>query len=357
MKVVRGFAGDGALGGEWLRGSGPDSDIVISSRVRLARNLRGHRFGIQADPDERTSIEEEVRAGLARTTFSEEMNYVPLAEAAPLDAEMLVERHLISKELARSDGPRGVCYAPSESVSIMVQEEDHLRVQVLRSGLQLDSAWEAIDALDSRISKHLDFAFSSRYGYLTCCPTNVGTGMRASVMLHLPALVYTKHIEKVFQAGSKMSLAVRGLYGEGTQPSSDFFQISNQVCLGVSENDVLDRLQRVVPQFINYERKVRDALLQSDRAPLEDKCWRAYATLRAARTISSEETLEMLSAVRLGVNLRILPSRVTIDTVNELFIVTQPAHLQRLSTGPLEPKARDIARADLLRTRLGAIGE
>jgi len=355
VKLVRGFSGDGALGGEWLRGTGPDSDIVISSRVRLARNLRGHRFGIQADPDERSAIEEEVRTGLSRTTFSEEMLYVPLAETPSLDAEVLVERHLISKELARSEGPRGVCYAPGEGVSVMVQEEDHLRLQVLRSGLQLEAAWEAADAIDTRISHHLDYAFSSRYGFLTCCPTNVGTGMRASVMLHLPALVYTKHIEKVFQAGAKMSLAVRGLYGEGTQPSSDFFQISNQVCLGVSESDVLDRLQRVVPQFIQYERKVREALVQSDRAALEDKCWRAYAALRAARTISSEETLEMLSAVRLGVNLRLLPQRVTIETVNELFITSQPAHLQRLSTGPLEPSARDVARATLVRERLGPI--
>ena len=355
MKIVHGFEGNGSLGGEWLRGSGPDADIVISSRIRLARNLRGHRFGVQADSDERAGIEEEVRSGLGRTSFPEDMLYAPLSETPALDAEVLVERHLISKELARAEGPRGACYAPSENVSVMVCEEDHLRIQVLRSGLQLETAWEAIDGIDSRISKHLDYAFSSRYGYLTCCPTNVGTGMRASVMLHLPALVYTKHIEKVFQAGAKMSLAVRGLYGEGTQPSSDFFQISNQVCLGVAENDVVDRLQRVVPQFIQYERKVREALLESDRAALEDKCWRAYAALRAARTLTSEDTLEMLSAVRLGVNLKILPPRVTIETVNELFIISQPAHLQRLSTGVLEPKARDVARATLVRNRLGAI--
>jgi protein arginine kinase len=179
--------------------------------------------------------------------------------------------------------------------------------------------------------------------------------MRASVMLHLPALVCTKHIDKVFQAGAKMSLAVRGLYGEGTQPSSDFFQISNQVCLGMTENDVIDRLHRVVPQFIQYERKVREALLQSDRPALEDRCWRAYSVLRSARSITSEETLEYLSAVRLGVHLHLLPSRVTIDVVNELFVLSQPAHLQRLATGPLEPKARDVARATMIRTRLGPV--
>ena len=355
MSAPRNFEDLFSTTSPWLLGEGPHAEMVLSTRIRLARNLRGHRFGIQADPEERAAIEDEVRAGLGRTTFPDEMLYIPLADAPPLDAEVLVERHLISKELARAEGPRGVCYAPGENVSIMVQEEDHLRIQVLRSGLQLDTAWEAADAADTRISKHLDYAYSARYGYLTCCPTNVGTGMRASVMLHLPALVYTKHVEKVFQAGAKMSLAVRGLYGEGTQPSSDFFQISNQVCLGVAENDVVDRLQRVVPQFIQYERKVREALLESDRAALEDKCWRAYAALRAARTLTSEDTLEMLSAVRLGVNLKILPPRVTIETVNELFIISQPAHLQRLSTGVLEPKARDVARATLVRNRLGAI--
>lgn len=355
MRTVRAFEGSGTLGGEWLRGTGPDADIVISSRIRLARNLRGHRFGVQADADEKAAIEEEVRSGLARTEFAEEMNYLALATAQPLDAEVMLERHLISKELARAEGPRGVCWSQGENVSVMVQEEDHIRLQVLRSGLQLETAWETADSVDTKIGRHLEFAFSSRYGFLTCCPTNVGTGLRASVMLHLPALVYTKHIEKVFQAGAKMNLAVRGLYGEGTQPTSDFFQISNQQCLGASEGDVIDRLQRLVPQFIQYERKVREALLQSDRAALEDKCWRAWAVLRSARTITSEETLEMLSAVRLGVNLALLPSRVTIETVNDLFIVSQPAHLQKLATGPLEPKARDVARADLTRARLGAV--
>ena len=209
--------------------------------------------------------------------------------------------------------------------------------------------------MDDLLAKHVEYAFSSRYGYLTCCPTNVGTGLRASVMLHLPALVYTKHIEKVFQAGGKMNLAVRGLYGEGTQAEGDFYQISNQVCLGVSEGDILERLSRIVPQFIAYERNVREQLLKSDRAALEDKVWRAFATLRAARTITSTETLELLSAIRLGVNLRLLPTELTIETVNELFITSQPAHLQKLSTGPMEPKERDIARAGLVRKRLGEL--
>jgi protein arginine kinase len=353
MRIAESFEPHGGPGGEWLSGRGPDADIVISSRVRLARNVRGHRFLIQAPEEERGELEQELRGILARVDFGEEMVYIPLQTTGAIEAEVLVERHLISRELARADGPRAVCCSPGEGTSIMVCEEDHLRLQVLRSGFQLDAAWEAADGLDDRVAKHVEYAFSSRYGYLTCCPTNVGTGMRASVMMHLPALVYTKHIEKVFGAGGKMGLAVRGLYGEGTQAEGDFFQISNQVCLGVSEADVLEKLARIVPSFVDYERKVRDQLARTDRAALEDKVWRAYATLRAARTITSTETLELLSAIRLGVNLGLLPKPLTIETVNELFVSSQPAHLQKLGGGPLEPKQRDVARASLLRKRLG----
>jgi protein arginine kinase len=310
---------------------------------------------VQAADEEKAELETELRAALQRVEFGEEMIYLPLAAAPLLDAEVLVERHLISRELARADGPRAVCYSPGENTSIMVCEEDHLRLQVLRSGFQLDAAWDAADRLDDLVAKQAEYAFSSRYGYLTCCPTNVGTGLRASVMMHLPTLVYTKHIDRVFGAGGKMGLAVRGLYGEGTQAEGDFFQISNQVCLGVSEGDVLEKLAKIVPQFVEYERKVRDQLAKTDRAALEDKVWRAYATLRAARTITSTETLELLSAIRLGVNLELLPKTLTIETVNELFVSSQPAHLQKLATGPLEPKERDIARASMLRRKLGEL--
>jgi protein arginine kinase len=355
MRIVDAFEGDGTSGGEWLSQRGAHSDIVISSRVRLARNVRRHRFAVKAESEERAEIEQELRYALGRVQFDEDMVYVDLGAASPLDAELLVERHLVSRELARGEGPRAACYAPSETVCVMVCEEDHLRLQVLRSGFELDDAWALADEIDDRIARRVDYAFSSRYGYLTCCPTNVGTGLRASVMLHLPALVYSKHIEKVFQAGSKMNLAVRGLYGEGTQALGDFYQISNQVALGLSEADVLERLNRVVPQFIDYERRLRDALLKGDRARLEDRVWRAYGVLRAARTITSDETLELLSAIRLGVNLGMLPGELTIETVNELFITSQPAHLQNLSQGTMEPRERDVARAELLRRRLGPL--
>ncbi len=353
MDTVTDYGGDHAAGGEWLSGTGPEAEIVISSRVRLARNLAGHRFLSRAEPTEREDIEREVRTALEGVNFPDEMVYLDLNKARQLDADLLVERHLISRELARGEGPRAVCYSSNEAVSIMVCEEDHLRVQVLRSGLQLDAAWQFADQIDDAIGERLEYAFSSRYGYLTCCPTNVGTGIRASVMLHLPALVYTKHIDRVFAAGAKMDLAVRGLYGEGTQATGDFYQISNQKALGRSEDELLSTLNDLVPQFVAYERKVRDALLKGDRAALEDKVWRGLALLRAARTVSSDEALELLSAVRLGRNLELLPPELTTELLNELFMTAQPAHLQRFSTGEQEPKERDIHRANLMRKKLG----
>jgi protein arginine kinase len=233
----------------------------------------------------------------------------------------------------------------------MVNEEDHLRIQGLRSGFQLRATWEQVDDIDSRLEKHLDYAFSPQFGYLTVCPTNVGTGMRASVMLHLPALVMTRQIDKVFQAVSKINLAVRGLYGEGTQASGDFYQFSNQPTLGKSEVEIIENIERVVPRIIEYERTVRDGLLEQRREVIEDKVWRAYGMLQTARTINSEETMDLLSAVRMGVNLKIIRD-VEISTVNELFILTQPAHLQKMERSELNGPERDVTRATFIRNRL-----
>jgi protein arginine kinase len=233
----------------------------------------------------------------------------------------------------------------------MVNEEDHLRIQGLCSGFQLRETWERVDEVDSRLEQHLDYAFSSQYGYLTVCPTNCGTGLRASVMLHLPALVMTRQIDKVFQAVSKINLAVRGLYGEGTQASGDFYQISNQPTLGKSEVEIIERIEGVIPKIIEYERTVRENLVEQKREVVEDKVWRAYGMLQTARTINSEETMDLLSAVRMGVNLRIIPN-VEIRTVNELFIFTQPAHLQKLERAELNSPERDITRAKFIRNRL-----
>jgi protein arginine kinase len=337
--------------GEWLRGEGPESDIVISSRVRLARNLATHRFVPSADPAQRQEVAAEVSSAIERAAF-DDVAYVSLTERPRLDRLLLLERHLISKELATGDGPRGVAFNSGEMRSIMVNEEDHIRIQALRSGLQTDAAWADVNEVDSRLEGLVPFAFEAGYGYLTACPTNVGTGMRVSVMLHLPALVALKQIDKVFQAVAKMNLAVRGLYGEGTQAHGDFYQISNQVTLGKSEAEILADVNRVVPQIVRYERRARDLWADEDLRGLEDRVWRASGLLRSARKISSDETMDLLSAVRMGVNLGILPSP-SVAAINELFIQIQPAHLQLREGAELSDDERDAARAELIRETLG----
>jgi len=339
--------------GEWLRGSGPESDIVISSRVRLARNLSRFPFLTRATEEQRSEIHESIRRALAHLGLAENGHcYVDLAESNDLTSRFLLERHLISRELANGSGGRGVLFNKSEMLAVMVNEEDHLRIQAIRAGFEVDGAFAEIKSIDDRLDEELEFAYSDEFGYLTACPTNVGTGMRASVMLHLPALVFTKQVDKVFASVTKINLAVRGFYGEGTQASGDFYQISNQVTLGIGEEDILELLGRVVPKIVTYEREVRDHLLSKDRLSLEDRIWRAFGVLKAARSISSEETMDLLSSVRLGVNLGLLEN-VDIATVNELFILTQPAHLQRLERRDLTPSERDATRADFIRRQLG----
>ncbi|MHC4849934.1 MAG: protein arginine kinase [Planctomycetota bacterium] len=339
--------------GEWLRGSGPESDIVISSRVRLARNLAGYPFLTRATEEQRQTIHDSVQAalgdlGLTRNGHS----YINLDESDELTSMFLLERHLISRELANGSGDRGVLFNRSEMLAIMVNEEDHLRIQAIRAGFQVREAFADTVDVDDGLDELLQFAFSQRFGYLTACPTNVGTGMRASVMLHLPALVFTKQIDKVFASVTKINLAVRGFYGEGTQASGDFYQISNQVTLGVSEDEIMNLLERIVPRIVSYEREVREHLMSKEKVRLEDKVWRALGVLQSARRISSEETMDHLSSVRLGVNLGLI-NEMNIGTVNELFILTQPAHLQRLNNRDLDTGERDAARAGFIRKHLG----
>ena len=336
--------------GEWLRGTGPESDIVMCSRIRLARNLADFPFINRANRVERTGIEAAVRNSLEGPGF--ELAYQDVNALNALDRQFLVERQLISRELSAAEGPRGVAFGVSESVSIMVNEEDHLRIQVMHSGMSLHEVWEQINALDDQIESHLTYAFSPQLGYLTACPTNVGTGIRVGVMLHLPALVQTKQIDKVFRALHKINLAVRGLYGEGTQAFGDFYQISNQQTLGKSEQELIRNLSDVVPQIIQYERTARQALVGERRQHLHDQVSRAYGVLKTAHTISSEETMHLLSSVRLGINLGLIDD-LEIPTVNELFIHTQPAHLQKLQGSNLEVDERNVARATYLRSRLG----
>ncbi|OHB80401.1 MAG: protein arginine kinase, partial [Planctomycetes bacterium RBG_16_64_10] len=272
-------------------------------------------------------------------------------QLAGLDRQFLVERQLISREHAESDGARAVAIRQGEQVSVMINEEDHLRIQVLHSGLDLGGAWEQINALDDMIEGRATYAFHERLGYLTACPTNVGTGLRVSVMLHLPALVITRQIEKVFRSLQKISLAVRGLYGEGSQAMGDFYQISNQVTLGRNEEKLIGDVADVVPVMIEYERNAREFLIRKSQQTLHDRVCRAYGILRTAQTISSEETMHLLSSVRMGINLGLIQD-VEIPTVNKLFIHTQPAHLQKLRGTVLDTEHRNIERAAYLRRLL-----
>jgi protein arginine kinase len=338
--------------GEWLRGSGPMSDIVISSRIRLARNVSGFPFFIKCGRQQRAALEAKARQAILGAQIINRLLYVDLEQAPDLDRQLLMERHLISKQHKDSEGARGVAVDESETLSIMINEEDHLRIQVMRSGLQLEEAWQQINTVDDKLEAALDFAFHPRFGYLTACPTNVGTGIRVSVMLHLPALKLTGEIEKVYRAARDMKLAVRGLYGEGTEATGDFYQVSNQTTLGKSEEQIITEFrQDVIPKIIEYEQQARKTLIQERTTALDDTVWRALGILRSARLLKSEETLFLLSHLRMGVNLGRVKD-VEMDKVNELFLLTRPAHLQKILGKRMDGDIRRAARADFIRARL-----
>lgn len=336
---------------ETARRSGPHDRIVMSSRVRLARNIRGLAFPGWAKKAERIKALELIRPAVEKlpqlaNAFSETMDNLPA-----LDRQILVERHLISREHAAKAAGSGLVLNKEESLCVMINEEDHMRMQALRPGLQLKQAWMAIDQVDSELEKKLDYAFSSELGYLTACPTNLGTGIRVSAMLHLPGLVLAEQINQIIQSVNKLGLAVRGLYGEGTEALGNVFQVSNQMTLGEAETDIVERLNKVLLQIIEHEENARATLLEKKPKMVYNHIGRAYGILANAHSISSKETMNLLSLMRLGVDLEEFPSsdRVLID---ELFIITQPAHLQKQFTEKLGAEERDLLRADMLRERL-----
>ncbi|WP_020474070.1 protein arginine kinase [Zavarzinella formosa] len=342
--------------GEWLRGTGPESDVVVSTRIRLARNLAGLPFTNRASPHQKAEVESRLREAIESLDLNHPLRYVGMTEISTVDRQFLVERQLVSRELATVlEGPRGVAFDERESVSIMINEEDQLRMQSMRSGFDLDAAWNTIDQIDDLVESKVEYAFSDEFGYLTACPTNVGTGMRASVMLHLPALGLTKQIEKAFKALQKINLVVRGLYGEGSRALGDFYQISNQITLGKSEAAALNDIRAVISEVIRYERLARSTLMREARQSFQDKVARALGTLQSSIMMTSEETMELLSAVRLGVHLKMLGD-LSLTSLNELFIQTQPAHLQKLMGVPLDGEERNAARARHLKHKLRSIG-
>lgn len=340
--------------GEWLRGVGPKSDVVISSRIRLARNVAGFPFLTRCTARDRQALQVQASAAIAQCSLGSTVEFLDLQPLRDIDRQLLVERHLISKPHAALEGARGVALSKDETLSIMVNEEDHLRIQVLRSGLQLADAWAQIGPIDDQLEHRLHWAFHPRFGYLTACPTNVGTGIRISVMLHLPALKLTGEIEKVFRAAKELRLAVRGLYGEGTEATGDFYQVSNQTTLGRTEEQLLEQFeQAVVPRIIEYEQHARRMLLTERTVALDDKIFRALGLLRNARLLTGDEALFLLSHVRLGVHLGRI-SDIDMAKVNELFLLTQPAHLQMILGKELDGDQRRAARAQFIRQKLGA---
>lgn len=339
------------MSGEWLRGVGPESDIVISSRIRLARNLADFPFISRATLQDRSRIEKILHDRVLAVASETDLLYVNVSQLEQVDRQFLVERHLISREHAEGQGTRAVAIDVREKFSLMINEEDHLRIQVMQSGLDLPSVWEQINRIDDVIEEKVSYAFHDRLGYLTACPTNVGTGMRVSVMLHLPALVITRQIDKVFRSLQKISLAVRGLYGEGSQAMGDFYQISNQITLGRTEAELIRQVSDIVPVIIDYERQAREFLIKESQESLHDRVSRAYGILRTAQTISSEETMHLLSSVRMGVNLGLIRD-INIPAINDLFIRTQPAHLQKITGSDLDTTDRNIERARFLRRSL-----
>ena len=337
--------------GEWLKGSGSNADIVISSRIRLARNLKEQPFPHWAKKLQRLQVRSRILEAVGACRFLKGSLVLEMGQLSELDRLFLVERRLISRELASGSDEKAVVVGDREIVSLMINEEDHLRLQVFQSGFHLEEAAAVLERINTELESHLSYAFLPEWGYLTTCPTNVGTGMRASCMLHLPCLVMTNQIHRVLHALGKLGLTARGLYGEGTEATGNFFQLSNQVTLGVTEEETQDNLRRLIRQVVEQEQAARAALLRQSREALEDRIWRAYGTLKSAHLISSSETGNLLSLVRLGVDLNLI-TNLERGQVNRLFIQTQPAHLQKLEGRPLNTSERDGRRAKLVRESL-----
>jgi protein arginine kinase len=338
--------------GPWISADGPHSDVVMSCRARLARNIAGFPFVNSATETQRHELINLARQVLLGSDLAEGMIWVDLTRATPRDRELLVERHLISKNLAEAEIERAVAVSGDETLSVMVNEEDHLRMQILAPGLALSDVHRRIHNVDDAIEARIDYAFSKRWGYLTACPTNVGTGIRFSVMMHLPALKIINEIDRVRRAAKDLHLAVRGYYGEGSESSGDFYQISNQVTLGKSEEELLAELEaKILPRIIDYEHHARRILAERNQTVLDDQIHRALGVLRSARLMRVDEAMKLLSRVRLAVCLGRFPE-IDANLINRLFLQVQPAHLQLQAGRDLPPAKLQETRAAVLRQAL-----
>jgi protein arginine kinase len=336
---------------ETARRKGPHDRIVMSSRVRLARNISEAAFPGWAKKPERVRALEIIQPSVQSLPEMQDSFSASMDNLSALDKQILVERHLISREHAAKSAGSGLVLNREETLCVMINEEDHLRMQALRPGLQLRDAWNSIDRLDSELEKKLSYAFTNDLGYLTACPTNIGTGIRVSAMLHLPGLVLAEQINPIIQSVNKLGLAVRGLYGEGTEALGNVFQVSNQMTLGESETAIVERLEKVLAQIIEHEQNARATLTEKKSKMVYNHIGRAYGILANAHSISSKETMNLLSLMRLGTDIGLF-SGVDRSLVDELFILTQPAHLQKQHSEKLSAEERDLLRSDMLRERL-----
>ena len=326
----------------WSSGKGEQADVVLCSRIRLARNFAPYPFPLKATEESSQKVLDIMKDFCKK---HESYRFLSLGELSPLQKRVLVEKHLISPEHAQGDGKyKGLVLDDEATVSIMVNEEDHLRLQCFAPGMDLMGLWDKADKLDDLIEADNEYAFDEQYGYLTCCPTNLGNGLRGSVMMHLPALSLSGQLGVLNQLGN-IGMTVRGLYGEGSEAIGDLYQISNQLTLGQSENDILTNLYGVNQQLIREERNARDYLLEHNRVQLEDRCWRALGTLTHARYLSSREALSLISLVRLGVAVGII-GHLTLEAVSNLYMLVQPGYLQLIAkNNDINETERDLLRA------------
>lgn len=335
---------------KWYIDKGPDSDVVLSSRVRLARNFRSFPFPHKSALEHQKMIIEETQKAIfsGNDSMADIFRYVDFSNLDAVEKAVLVEKHIVSKELVESSRYSGLILSRDEQISIMINEEDHLRIQCLAPGMQLTKAWEVCDNLDNLLSETIDFAWDENLGYLTSCPTNIGTAIRVSVMMHLPALTMTGYIKPVLEALGKLGMAVRGLYGENTEASGNVYQFSNQVTLGKSEEDIILSLHSIARQIIEQERALRQELLKQNRYKLEDRIFRSFGILKNARIMDTGETLKRLSDLRLGVDMGIIQD-IDITDINQMMLLVQPGGLQKTKGRILGSEERDTCRAELVR--------
>ncbi|HUV07749.1 MAG TPA: protein arginine kinase [Spirochaetia bacterium] len=336
----------------WFKGTGEEGDVILSSRVRLARNLTDYPFPNSLGSEQEAKVQGEIISAFNRLPIGDKFTILYLRDLSPVDRRILLERNIITHDFSLAKD-KAVILSKDETISLMINEEDHIRLACIIEGMSLDRAFEKLDRIDTLLEEHIHFAISLEWGYLNSSLTDIGTGMRTSIMIHLPALVMTSLIEKALKAVTQVGLSVKGFFGEGINSLGDIYQISNQVSLGLSEYAIIKSLASVVTPLINYERKTRDELLNKRRAEIEDKVFRAFGILSSCRRISSREAIELLSNLRLGISLGIIDN-VPLGTVNTLFFHCQKSHIQKLLQGLDEPinSPADTRNIDFLRARI-----